>query len=52
MVIGSHLSAQLSSLVIPKGVAVIDLTKSGTLNLTGSITNDGSLYVGATNHLL
>ncbi len=52
VVIGSHLSQELSSLVIPQGVTVIDLTRSGTLNLGGNITDNGSLYIESKNSLL
>ena len=52
VVIGSHLSSQLTSLVIPVGVTVIDLTKSGTLNIAGGIIDDGSLYLGSANRSL
>ncbi len=49
VVINAHLSQNLGNLVIPKGVTVIDMTKSGTLNLSGNLVDDGSLYVVAKN---
>ncbi len=52
VVIGQHLSQLISNLVIPHGVTVIDLTRSGTLNLTGNITDNGSLYIESRNPLL
>lgn len=52
VIIGSHLGSMISSLIIPKGVTVIDLTKSGTINLQGNITDDGNLYLTSGNQLL
>ena len=52
VVIGQHLSQLISNLVIPQGVTVIDLTKSGTLNLSGNITDNGNLYIDSRNPLL
>ncbi len=49
VVINAHLSQNLGNLVIPKGVTVIDMTKTGTLNLSGNLVDDGSLYVVAKN---
>ncbi len=51
-VIGSHLSQELSSIVIPHGVTVIDLTRSGTLNLSGNLTDYGTLDIASKNPLL
>ncbi len=51
-IINPHMSQMISSLVIPQGVTIVDLTRSGTLNLTGNITDAGSLYVTSINHAL
>ena len=45
----SHLTQNLGNLVIPTGVTVIDLTKSGTLNLSGTLTDSGTLDISSTN---
>lgn len=42
MVIGSRLANILSGIVIPQGVTVVD--KTANLNLTGNLTNSGTLY--------
>jgi hypothetical protein len=47
--LSSHLSQELGNLVIPKGVTVIDSTKSGSLNFSGNLTDAGTLYVTSTN---
>lgn len=52
VVLNSHLSQLINNLVIPQGVTVIDLTKSGTLNINGNITDYGNLYVDSKNPLL
>ena len=51
LIIGAALSQRLSSLVIPAGVTVIDLTNKGTLNLN-SVVDNGILDVGSRNPLL
>jgi hypothetical protein len=53
--LSSHLSQELGNLVIPNGVTVIDSTKFGSLNLSGNLTDAGTLYVtntSATNHVV
>ncbi len=52
IIINQHLSQQLASLVIPQGVTVIDISRSGTLNLSGNITDAGKLYLESSNPLL
>ena len=52
VVIGQHLSQLVSNLVIPQGVTVIDLTRSGTLNLSGNITDSGTLDIASRNSSL
>ncbi len=48
--IGSRLSQHISNLVIPAGVTAVDnASRSSTLNLTGNLTNAGTLYVLSTN---
>ena len=49
LTIGSRLSQHLSNLVIPQGVSVIDLSRSGILNLSGNLNDSGSLNL-ITNH--
>src|SRR5262249_4667036 len=49
LIINPHLSHMISSLVIPQNVSVIDLTRSGTLNLPGNITDSGNLYLASFN---
>jgi hypothetical protein len=44
VVINPRLSQAISNLTIPQGVTVIDLTRSGSINLGGSVTDDGSLF--------
>src|SRR5271170_4024354 len=41
----SQLASHISNLVIPQGVTAIDkITSSGTLNISGTLTNSGALY--------
>ena len=48
--IGNGVASMLSSLVIPKNVKVLDnFGQTGTLNLTGSLTNSGDFYAYSTN---
>jgi len=48
LTIGSGLSSRLSSLVIPAGVTAVDVSKSGTLNLSGNLINEGTIDVVST----
>ncbi len=52
VIISSRLSSELSGLVVPQGVTVIDLTSSGNLNLSGGIVDSGNLYVTSFNPTL
>jgi hypothetical protein len=52
VVITPRMSQMLGSLTIPQGVTVIDLSKSGTLNLTGNLVDNGNLYITSTNPTL
>src|SRR5262249_48143650 len=52
VIISQRISSELNSLVVPQGVTVIDLTASGKLNLSGGITDSGSLYVTSFNRSL
>ncbi|MBY0357277.1 MAG: hypothetical protein K2W82_04680 [Candidatus Obscuribacterales bacterium] len=47
MTIGSYLGRNLTGLVVPEGVTVID--KSLSLNLTGGLTNAGNIYLVSSN---
>ncbi len=48
--IGARLSQHISNLVIPAGVTAVDnASRSASLNLTGNLTNAGTLYVLSTN---
>jgi YVTN family beta-propeller protein len=52
LVIGTRFGQSLSGLVIPKGVTVIDTSRSGNLNINGDVTDAGSLFVTTKNPLL
>jgi len=43
LTIGSRLSQHLSNLVIPQGVNITDISKSGILNLSGNLNDSGNL---------
>ena len=45
VVLSSRLSQNIGNLVIPDGVTVIDLSKTGTLDLSGNLTDSGTLYI-------
>ncbi len=48
--ISPRLSQEISSLVIPQGVTAIDnVGRSGTLTLTGNLTDAGNLYIVSSN---
>lgn len=49
MVITPWLSQHLGNLVIPANVSVTDLSSNGTLNITGSLSGAGNLYIGSAN---
>lgn len=49
MVITPWLSQHLGNLVIPTNVSVTDLSSNGTLNITGSLSGAGNLYIGSAN---
>lgn len=49
MVITPWLSTHLGNLVIPQGVSVTDLSSNGTLNITGTLSGAGNLYIGSAN---
>ena len=52
VVLTSRLSLQLASLVIPEGVTVVDVSRSGTVNLAGNVIDDGKLYLTSFNQSL
>lgn len=49
LTIGSRLAQHISDLVIPQGVVVTNISRTGTLNLSGNLTDLGSLLVGTSN---
>ena len=49
LTLGSRLSSNLSTLVIPNGVTITDVSKTGTLNLSGNLVDNGRLYLTTNN---
>ena len=49
MTITPWLSQHLGNLVIPSGVAVADVSNSGSLRISGTLSDSGSLYVTSSN---
>jgi hypothetical protein len=49
LVINQSLGQSVSSLVIPQGVTVIDMSRSGSVNVAGNITDNGNFYVSSLN---
>lgn len=47
--IGSRMASQISNLIIPQGVSVTAFSQTGTMNLTGDLSNNGSLLLGTRN---
>ncbi len=45
VVLSSRLSQNIGNLVIPDAVTVVDLSKTGTLDLSGNLTDYGTLYI-------
>jgi hypothetical protein len=43
--LGPRLSANLSTLVIPQGVTVTDISRTGTLNVSGNLVDNGTLLL-------
>ncbi|MBX9572653.1 MAG: hypothetical protein K2X77_27405 [Candidatus Obscuribacterales bacterium] len=49
VIIGSRMASQISELVIPQGVSVTTISNTGTLNLSGNLSNSGNLLLGTRN---